>query len=140
MSTLIKQLTLHNDVEQISLLEEYIASIAETTGIDASTTMSLNLALEEAVTNVVLYAYPAGTEGFVQIDALYDGSELVFVVSDTGIPFDPTQKEEADITLSVEERPIGGLGIFLVRQLMDSVTYERRDGQRNILTMTKKIG
>ncbi len=140
MSTLIKQLILRNDVEQISLLEEYIESVVGTIGIDPSTAMALNLALEEAVTNVVLYAYPPGKEGKVQIDTLYNGSVLVFVISDQGIPFDPTQKEEADVTLGIEERPIGGLGIFLVKQLMDSVSYERRDGQTNVLTLTKKLG
>ncbi len=139
MSTMIKQLILRNDVEQISLLETYIDSIVEMTGIDSSMAMGLNLALEEAVTNVVLYAYPEGKEGLVRIDTLYDGVVLVFVITDSGIPFDPTQKEEADITLSVEERPIGGLGIFLVNQLMDTVCYERTADGYNVLTLTKRI-
>ncbi|MBP5712599.1 MAG: ATP-binding protein, partial [Prevotella sp.] len=61
---------------------------------------------------------------------------LKFVISDHGTPFDPTEKEDADVTLSVEERPIGGLGIFLVRQIMDSVNYERLKGM-NVLTLRK---
>jgi anti-sigma regulatory factor (Ser/Thr protein kinase) len=134
-----KQLVINNDVEQISLLAEYIETIAEEAGISPSLVMSLNLALEEAVTNVVLYAYPEGTQGTVQIDASWDNKKLTFVITDSGTAFDPTQKEDADITLSAEDRPIGGLGIFLVKQLMDTVIYERQDGLKNVLTLTKNL-
>ena len=98
---------------------------------------SLNLAVEEAVTNVVLYAYEGG-EGTVDIDAVITDKQLRFIITDSGIAFDPTKKEEADTTLSAEERPIGGLGIHLVRQIMDSVNYERING-KNILTLIKKL-
>ena len=139
MSTLNKQLILRNEIEQISLLSDFINDIAEGAGIeDPSLCISLNLALEEAVTNVVLYAYPAGVEGEVMIEAMYKDELLTFVISDEGIAFDPTAKEDADITLSAEERPIGGLGIYLVKQLMDRVEYQRVEG-RNILTMSKHI-
>ncbi|MBQ7663118.1 MAG: ATP-binding protein [Prevotella sp.] len=133
-----KKLTLHNDVQQISKLADFVDAIAEEASIDPSLAMSLNLALEEAVTNVVMYAYPAGEEGDVDIVAELSDGSLLFTISDKGIPFDPTKKEDADITLGVEERQIGGLGIFLVRQLMDTVEYERKDGY-NILTMKKKL-
>lgn len=133
-----KQLILHNQVEQISQLEGFISEIADETGMDTALAMSMNLALEEAVTNVVLYAYPEGTDGEVNIDARFDKGILTFVLKDSGVPFDPTAKEDADITLGVEERPIGGLGIFLVKQLMDTVSYNYSDGC-NILTMTKKL-
>ncbi len=140
MSIVCRTITLKNDIEQIAVLAEFIESLAEELGLDMSLTMSLNLALEEAVTNVILYAYPEGTEGFVQIDAVWDQQQLTFIIKDSGIAFDPTLKEDADITLSAEEREIGGLGIFMVRQLMDSVSYERKDGRHNVLTLTKKIG
>jgi len=133
-----KRLILHNQVEQISQLEGFISEIADETGMDPALAMSMNLALEEAVTNVVLYAYPEGTDGEVNIDARFDKGILTFVLKDSGVPFDPTAKEDADITLGVEERPIGGLGIFLVKQLMDTVSYNYSDGC-NILTMTKKL-
>jgi len=139
MGIVCRKLLLKNDIEQIPLLAEFIENIAEEIGIDMSLSMSLNLALEEAVTNVILYAYPVGVEGEVQINACWNGSSLTFSIIDTGIAFDPTQKEDADITLSAEERPIGGLGIFLVKQIMDTVTYERVDGQKNVLTLTKTI-
>ena len=100
--------------------------------------LQINLAIEEAVVNVMDYAYPTGTQGDINIEALSDGSGMMFVISDTGSPFDPTAKSEVDITLSAEERAIGGLGIHLIRQIMDQISYERIDG-RNILTLTKTI-
>ena len=100
--------------------------------------MSLNLALEEAVTNVILYAYPEGSDGLVDVEAIMSKDKLKFIISDSGKEFDPTAAPEADITLGVEDRPIGGLGIYLVRNIMDSVSYERTDG-KNILSMTKKL-
>lgn len=133
-----KQLTLHNDVQQIELLAEYIDSIADETGINPSLAMSLNLALEEAVTNVIMYAYPEGTDGTVDIITEANDGLLTFIIKDSGKAFDPTQKEDADVTLSAEERQIGGLGIFLVKQIMDTVNYQRIDSQ-NILTLTKKL-
>ena len=101
--------------------------------------MTINLALEEAVSNVMLYAYPQDKGGTVLIEAERTADGIEFVISDSGIPFDPTERKEADITLSAEEREIGGLGIHLVRQIMDSIEYERKDG-RNILTLKKNFG
>ena len=100
--------------------------------------MQLNLAIEEAVFNVMKYAYPPEVNGTVSIDATISDKGLKFVISDNGIPFDPTAKAEVDTSLSAEERGIGGLGIHLIRQIMDSINYEYIDG-RNILTLLKKI-
>ena len=127
-----------NDIETIPQLNEFIDSVAEEMALDMSLTMSLNLAMEEAVVNVMDYAYPEGQQGNVEIEAMTDGEWLTFVISDSGVPFDPTTKEDADTTLSAEERPIGGLGIFLVRQLMDVIQYQR-DGDKNVLTLRKKL-
>lgn len=131
-------LTLHNDVQEVPQLASFIDEVAEACGIDMATTMSLNLAMEEAVVNVMNYAYPAGTVGNVDIDAEFADGQLTFVLSDSGTPFDPTQAGTPDLTLDAEERPIGGLGIFLVRQIMDTIVYRRSDG-KNILTLTKNI-
>lgn len=131
-------LTLHNDVQEVPQLASFIDEVAEACGIDMATTMSLNLAMEEAVVNVMSYAYPAGTVGNVDIDAEFADGQLTFVLSDSGTPFDPTQAGTPDLTLDAEERPIGGLGIFLVRQIMDTIVYRRSDG-KNILTLTKNI-
>ena len=139
METEIKrQLTLPNDVKQVPLLAEFIDGICEAAGVDMMLTMQLNLAIEEAVVNVMNYAYPAGTEGTVCIDAQVSDGVLQFVISDSGAPFDPTARAEVDTTLSAEERGIGGLGIHIVRQIMDSIDYKRVDG-RNVLTLGKKL-
>ena len=103
-----------------------------------ATTMKLNLAIEEAVVNVMNYAYPQDTVGDIKIEAKGDDNLLEFIISDTGTPFDPTTKAEVDTTLSAEERPIGGLGIHLVRNIMDSINYERVNG-KNILALIKKL-
>ena len=132
-----RRLTLKNNVEELTKLPEFIDTVCEEAGVDMALIASLNLAVEEAVTNVVLYAYEGG-EGTVDIDAVITDKQLRFILTDSGIAFDPTKKEEADTTLSAEERPIGGLGIHLVRQIMDSVNYERIDG-KNILTLIKKL-
>ena len=103
-----------------------------------ATTMQLNLALEEAVVNVMNYAYPSGVTGNIDIDARANDVRLKFTISDSGSPFDPTAKEEVDTTLSAEERSIGGLGIHLIRQIMDSINYEYVDG-KNVLTLRKRL-
>ena len=134
----VHNLVIRNKVEELSRLEEFMDSVAEGCNMDPATATNINLALEEAVTNVVMYAYPEGTEGEVDIEATVVEGSVKFVISDDGIPFDPTAAPEADITLGVEERPIGGLGIFLVRKIMDSVEYRRENG-RNRLIMIKNI-
>ncbi len=133
-----RSLTLPNDIETIPQLSEFIDMVAEEASLPAELSMSLNLAIEEAVVNVMNYAYPQGKRGDVNIDMSVDNEQLTVVISDKGMPFDPTSKAEADTTLSAEERPIGGLGIFLVRQLMDSINYERTEG-KNRLTLIKKL-
>lgn len=133
-----KTLVLSNDIRQIPELAAFVEALAEELSLNPAEAMSLNLALEEAVTNVMMYAYPAGVTGQVELDVDALPGRLVFELSDSGVPFDPTAAPDADISLGVEERPIGGLGIFLVRQIMDSVEYARRGG-KNILTLTKKL-
>ena len=135
---LSEELTLHNDVKEVEALGPYIKQIAGQLGIEKSLTNKLRLAVEEAVVNVMEYAYPKGTQGEVNIRATSDGKRLKFIITDSGIFFNPTEVSAADTSLSVEERPIGGLGILLVRELMDSINYERIDG-KNVLTLSKTI-
>ena len=134
----LRTLRLPNDVQEVPQLAAFIEEVCESNGVDMMTTMQMNLALEEAVVNVMNYAYPEGTKGYVDISALSESDCLTFVISDSGKPFDPTTRGEVDTTLSAEERSIGGLGIHLVRQLMDSIQYEYKDGH-NVLTLKKKI-
>lgn len=139
METIDKRsIILPNRVEVIDRLATFVEEVAESHGIDGSVAMSINLALKEAVVNVMNYAYPKGTTGDLKVESSFSGDTLSFTVSDSGTPFDPTKMPDPDTTLSVEERPIGGLGIFLVRQIMDEVSYRYED-KRNILTMKKKI-
>ena len=131
-------LTLHNDISEVPLLNNFIKAVASRLGFEPSTALELQLAVEEAVVNVMDYAYPPDTVGMVTVATTTDGQSMEIVISDSGTPFDPTKQEKADISLSVEERQIGGLGIFLVNEIMDTVSYERKDG-KNVLTLTKQL-
>ena len=133
-----EQVTLHNDVKEVSRLSTFIKDVMMRLGIGKPLAPKLRLALEEAVVNVMEYAYPKGIQGDVDIRATYDGERLRLIISDSGVAFNPTETASADTTLSAEERPVGGLGILLMRELMDFINYERIDG-RNILTLTKRI-
>ena len=133
-----RSLILPNDIETIPQLNVFIDQAAEDAPLPPDLSMSLNLAIEEAVVNVMSYAYPRGTHGDVIIDLSVTDQQLTIAIIDQGMPFDPTSQVEADTSLSVEDRPIGGLGIYLVRQLMDSINYERIDG-KNVLTLIKKL-
>jgi len=132
------RITLPNDVQAIPELNAFVDEVCENVGFDMSTTLKLNLAIEEAVVNVMNYAYPTGVKGDVDIEAEANDERLKFVISDSGTPFDPTAKAEVDTTLSAEDRSIGGLGIHLIRQIMDTINYERVDG-KNVLTLRKKL-
>ena len=131
-----RSITLTNDVQEVPRLNVFVDEVCEDMGCDMETTMRMNLAIEEAVVNVIDYAYPSGTVGSVDINVTVYDNHMEFVISDSGTPFDPTKKEDVDISLPVEERRIGGLGIHLVKQLMDKISYERKDG-RNVLTLIK---
>ena len=126
-------IVMRNDIQQIPTLAEWMDGL----GVPDELNMSMNLALEEIVSNVMLYAYPQAS-GKVFVEFVKTTDQMIFTVSDDGVEFDPTRKPEVDITLSAEERQIGGLGIHLVRQIMDTITYERIDN-KNILTLVKKL-
>lgn len=137
-----KVLELKNDISQVPLLGEWVECIGEEMLLPMPAVFQLNLALEEAVVNVMSYAYPDKKDMPVILEADANETEevnsITFTLRDNGIPFDPTQSEEPDITLSAEERNIGGLGIFLVQQIMSEVNYERKDNS-NILTMRYSV-
>ena len=130
-------LILRNDIDEIPRLHAMIQGIAEEANMDHALAMSLNLALEEVVSNVMLYAYPVGSEGRVDIQATVRDDRVDFRVSDSGVPFDPTAAADPDLTVELKDRPIGGLGIYLVKRIMDEVSYAWENGQ-NILSMSKK--
>ena len=127
-----------NRLEEVPQMMASIEDICTEEGIDEMTILGVNLALEEAVVNVVNYAYPEGTVGDIEMEVNADEKAITFILRDHGKPFDPTAAKEVDITLSAEERQIGGLGIHLIRNYMDEVKYDYCDGQ-NVLTLVKNI-
>ena len=135
-STLSETLLIKNDIADVSKFSIFMKSVMERLSIEKPLARQLRLAVEEAVVNVIDYAYPAGQQGDIEIRIMSDGGTLKTVIIDSGVAFDPTVKEKADTSLSAEDRQIGGLGILLVRELMDSINYEREDG-KNILTLIK---
>ena len=130
-------LTLINKVSEITKLNAFVKSATATLSMETGLANQIKLAVEEAVTNIIDYAYPNDTEDNISVTIEADESRIRFILSDSGAEFDPTGVSKADTTLTVDERPIGGLGVFLVRNLMDNINYERIDG-KNILRMEKK--
>ena len=103
------------------------------------TVMAITVAIEEVFVNVSHYAYPNGSgEASLSIDFDSESRLMTFVLKDSGIPFNPLAKPDPDITLSAEERQIGGLGIYMMKKTMDDVSYAYKD-EKNILTMKKTI-
>ena len=133
-----KTIILANDIAEIGRLNEFVEEIGSEFSLSAEVIFNLNLVLEEAVVNIINYAYPKEEHEKIYLSAHLCENSIVLVLTDTGKEFDPTMAPEADITLSAEERPIGGLGIFLIRQMMNEVKYERIEG-KNILTLEKKL-
>lgn len=139
-----RTLFITNEMSEVTKLKQFMEGAAREFGIPDDIQLSLNLAVEEAVVNVINYAYPKGTEGDIEInitnspipDLSESSTEVIFTIIDQGVPFDPTTHDEADTTSELEERQIGGLGIHLIRNIMDRVEYQR-DGNCNKLTMTK---
>lgn len=132
--------TLHikNELGNLTLLAEFLEQNMQGKVLDETLQMQLQLVLEEVVVNVISYAYPGETDKDIFVEIGWNGGCMEITVIDSGIPFNPLEKEDPDLTLSVEERPIGGLGIYLVKQLMTDVHYIRREG-KNILTMIKDM-
>ena len=132
-----RSILLSNNVQEVPVLAIFISGICEDMGFDEMTTAGINLAIEEAVVNVMNYAYPKDCRGNIHLVVTADDNVVRFDLMDKGTPFDPTAADEVDVTLSAEKRSIGGLGIHLIRHYMDTLSYQRIDDQ-NMLTMTKK--
>jgi len=133
-----KQLKLKNQIGELARVNRFIEEIADELGLDMELQMNLNLVMEEMVSNIIFYAYPEGISADIELTAESDGHELSFVLSDKGKAFDPTLKDDADPNVNPAEREIGGMGIFIVKNIMNEVTYQRLDG-RNLLTLKKRL-
>ncbi|MBO4482781.1 MAG: ATP-binding protein [Prevotella sp.] len=133
------RLLLKNDISQVPLLADFINQVCNKFALDQSLSFQLNLVLEEAVVNVIQYAFPKGEEHTFTLDVKKEADTITFILRDDGKPFNPlTQAPDVDINLSAEKRQIGGLGIFLVQQMMDEVDYKRTSKGENVLVMRKK--
>ena len=133
-----KELKLKNQISELERVNQFVEEIGDELGLDMELQMNLNLVMEEMVSNVIFYAYPQGTEAEIELMAECDGKEVTFVLSDSGKEFDPTMKESVNTDINPAERDIGGMGIFIVKNIMNKVTYQRLKG-KNLLTMKKDI-
>lgn len=126
-------------MEHFQDMMSFVRSHAETAGFDDAGINQIALASEEVFINVIHYAYPE-TEGDLEIEVREPAGAggIEIMVRDSGVAFNPLQRETPDISAPAEDRPIGGLGIFMVQQIMDAVGYERRDAE-NVFTMTKRL-
>jgi sigma-B regulation protein RsbU (phosphoserine phosphatase) len=126
-------------VDELSNVLAFVEDTLQSYDCSIKVQMAISVAIEEVFVNVANYAYGGG-DGDVAfgIDFNPDTRVATFVMADKGVQFDPLKKPDPDITLSAEERDVGGLGIFITKKTMDTVTYDYQDG-KNILTMIKKI-
>jgi len=129
-------ISLVNDVKEIPALAIFVGSICEDMQFDELTAARVRLAVEEAVVNVMNYAFPNGVRSTILLEVNADDEAVSFELRDDGAPFDPTAMKEVDVDSLIKNNVIGGLGIHLIRQYMDAIAYERKDGQ-NVLTMRK---
>lgn len=133
-----EQLTLTNDIQELERLEPFLENFFNRNNLDVTLLPSVNLALEEALANVIMYAYPKGVQGEVTLSTNIKGEDILMEIKDKGAPFDPLQQQQANLDVPLEERQIGGLGIHLIKEIMDGVEYARADG-KNVLKMRKKL-
>ena len=131
------ELALPAKSENLSKVMSFMEACLEDSCCSVKTRMQLDLAVEEIFINVASYAYaPKTGEVKIIVEPLPNSVSITFI--DSGIPYDPLAKPDPDITLSAQERQIGGLGIFMIKKLMDDVAYKRQD-DKNILTITKRL-
>jgi serine/threonine-protein kinase RsbW len=128
------EITVVAKTEVIPVISEFIEKLMKTYGFDMRKIMEVQLAAEEACTNIALYAYP-GRAGNIRIEAKV-GDSLQLNIEDDGAPFDPTKRDLPPIQADAEERPIGGLGIYLIKTYVDDVSYEFKEG-KNVLRLVK---
>jgi anti-sigma regulatory factor (Ser/Thr protein kinase) len=133
-----KRFVIGNQIGELTSLAEKIDALAEEWELSPGLAMNMNLVVEEAVSNIIFYAFNDNKKHEIGISISLENSQLTIKITDDGIPFNPLAQEQPDINLSAEERPVGGLGIFLISQIMDEMNYDRIKNQ-NILTLKKRI-
>jgi len=131
-------LTLQNQRSEVARLTAAVDHFSRETGISDEDLHNIHLILDELVINVIKYAFRDSGPHTIEVTLALSGPRLTMTVEDDGESFDPTAHPEPDLEVPIEERPIGGLGIHIVRSLSDSVTY-RRHGRRNTLTVVRTV-
>lgn len=136
----MKELTVNAAVENIEVVTDFVNEELEKLGCPVKARRQIDVAIDELFGNIARYAYsPDVGKATVRFAVEEDPLEVTITFIDNGVPFNPLEKSNPDTSLSAEERPIGGLGIFLVKKTMDLVEYEYKNGQ-NILKIKKNIG
>ena len=139
MSEVMKELAVPAEINQLQDVLAFLETALTENGCSVKTQMRICLAAEEIFVNIANYAYAPGKgTAVVRVSFLDDPRRAVVSFADTGVPFDPLKKADPDVTLSAEEREIGGLGIFMIKKTMDDMQYEYKDGH-NILTLIKNF-
>ena len=131
-------LSLKNQRAEVSRAGDALKSFLEANGVDAKVQNDVLISIEELLTNIVSYGYAGPGEREIRVEARLDPSQLEIEIGDDGRPFDLLTHPKPDTELPLDEKPIGGLGILMIRESMDEVTYERRDG-RNIVLLRKML-
>ena len=134
----IKHFVIENQIEELPALAEKIDELAEKWELSQVITMNINMVLEEALSNIMFYAFKDSSKNEIKISVSLTNKKITIKIIDKGIPFNPLSLQQPDITLPAEERPIGGLGVYLISQIMDKMSYTRQMNQ-NILTLNKNI-
>jgi anti-sigma regulatory factor (Ser/Thr protein kinase) len=135
----MKKLEIEADVNRLDEVMAFVEESLDEAGATPKTAMQVNLAVEEIFVNIAHYAYTPGKgSATVIVDVDESARELSVQFIDSGVPYNPLEKEDPDLSIPAEDRPIGGLGIFMTKKVMDDVIYEHKDGQ-NILTLKKKL-
>lgn len=135
----MKELSINASVENLPAVTEFVESAIEETDCSMKTKIQINIAVDEIFGNIAQYAYsPETGDATVKVDIAKDMKTVSITFIDSGIPYNPLEKSDPDISLSAQEREIGGLGIYMVKKSMDEMSYEYKDG-KNILTIKKNI-
>ena len=135
----MKELRIDAKIENLDKVLAFLDTELENIDCPMKEQMQLDVAVEEIFVNIASYAYQPGEgDALIQLEKLEGPDRIVVTFTDSGIPYDPLAKEDPDVTLSAEERQIGGLGIYMVKKSMDEMAYEYKD-EKNILKIAKYI-
>ena len=135
----MKELTVEAKTANIEAVTDFVNEQLEALDCPMKAQMQIDIAIDELFGNIAHYAYnPEIGQATVRIEVIEEPLAVTITFIDNGVPYDPLKKDDPDTTLSVEERDIGGLGIYMVKKSMDDITYEYKDGQ-NILSIKKNL-